>query len=231
MNDYTSPELKADFIDKYFIRKSILDSLKQEIPNFSGELLDVGAGAQPYRELIMSLNSGIDHYCPLDLEASPNYPDCEYKWDGISMPFSDNRFECAIATEVLEHCPDPEQTLREIYRVLKVDGLLFFTVPFIWPLHDCPYDEYRYTPFSLERHLRAVGFKEIQLKPTGGWDASLAQVIGLWARRRPMTKRQRSIVSMCLLPIIKWLVKKDRPVKVFHNDFYMMPGISGVVRK
>ncbi len=56
------------------------------------------------------------------------------------MPFEDNVFDCAMATEVLEHCAYPEVTLFEVSRVLKKDGLFFFTVPFVWPLHDCPFD-------------------------------------------------------------------------------------------
>ena len=53
----------------------------------------------------------------------------------------------------------------------------------LWPLHDVPYDECRYTPFAIKRHLRNAGFEQFRLKPLGGWDASLAQMIGLWILR------------------------------------------------
>jgi len=94
------------------------------------------------------------------------------------------RIEDSIATEVFEHCPDPEIVMKEIWRVLKLGGILFFTVPFLWNLHETPYDEYRYTPFALKRHLTQSGFTEIEIKAMGGWDAALAQMLGLWVRRR-----------------------------------------------
>jgi hypothetical protein len=52
--------------------------------------------------------------------------------------------------------------------MLKPGSLLFFTVSFLWPLHDVPRDAYRYTPFALERHLRNSGFAQIKLKALGG---------------------------------------------------------------
>ena len=65
------------------------------------------------------------------------------------MPIKDNSYNTIIATEVLEHCFEPEILLKEIYRVLKPGGLLFFTVPFVWNFHETPYDAYHYTPFAL----------------------------------------------------------------------------------
>ena len=45
------------------------------------------------------------------------------------LPFSDQKFECALLSEVLEHILDPDLALREIRRILKPNGLLFLTTP------------------------------------------------------------------------------------------------------
>lgn len=45
------------------------------------------------------------------------------------LPFKDNYFEVVVAGELLEHLPFPWMLLREIYRVLKDEGILVGSVP------------------------------------------------------------------------------------------------------
>lgn len=46
-----------------------------------------------------------------------------------SVPFKDGSFDCVIFSEVIEHLPQPDISLQEIYRVLKHRGYLFITTP------------------------------------------------------------------------------------------------------
>lgn len=231
--EFTDLKLKPEFLDKFYIRKSILEALSSSLHLFSGKLLDTGCGSMPYKQYIL-LNSAVNSYTGLDIESALEYdvlvkPDVT--WNGISMPFEDNSFETVIATEVLEHCPDPELVMGEMNRVLKKGGIFFFTVPFIWNLHETPYDEYRYTPFSLERHLKSAGFENIKIKATGGWHASLAQMLGLWVRRSPITKTKRRLLSVMLKPIIGYLIKKDNKNKVSFVEGQMITGLYGTAQK
>jgi SAM-dependent methyltransferase len=57
--------------------------------------------------------------------------------DGYALPFQDESFDCVIASEILEHLHDDEQSLREIRRVLKPGGLLAVTVPRWLPERIC----------------------------------------------------------------------------------------------
>jgi len=71
------------------------------------------------------------------------------------LPFEDETFPGVLCTEVLEHVPDPDTALKEIWRVLKPGGLLIGSVPArspIWRLRflssTCPagepfHNEYR----------------------------------------------------------------------------------------
>jgi SAM-dependent methyltransferase len=183
----------------------------------------------PYKSLVLAPPSRAERYIGLDLKDNI-YEKPDLEWDGRNIPLEDCVIDCALATEVFEHCEDPEILMRESLRVLKPGGLLFFTVPFLWPLHCVPHDEYRYTPFSLERHLRNSGFEEIRLKPLGGWDASLAQMIGLWVRRRPMSSRKRAILSRLSLPVVRFLAGRDQPPDEF-GESSMITGISGTAMK
>lgn len=224
---FVNPPLTAENMDLYVIRTGIFSALKKTSKAFRGRLLDVGSGREPYRDWLMSKRPEVTDYVGLDLEGSTRYKEATHTWDGVVMPFAEGEFDCAMATEVLEHCPLPEVTLGEVCRVLKPGGIFFFTVPYLWPLHDCPHDEYRYTPWSLERHLRNSGFTDIKVFPTGGWDAALAQMVGLWVKRKPMSDRSRWWLKRLLFPFYKRLVRMDSPVKKFNHGFYLMPGIAG----
>src|SRR3989442_6381019 len=48
---------------------------------------------------------------------------------GESLPFADESFDMICAYDVLEHVENVEATLRECYRVLRKDGLLYAVFP------------------------------------------------------------------------------------------------------
>lgn len=49
--------------------------------------------------------------------------------DALALPFDDGEFDRIIAAEILEHIPDDEQAMRELFRVLKPGGVAAITVP------------------------------------------------------------------------------------------------------
>ncbi|TYB80172.1 class I SAM-dependent methyltransferase [Bizionia saleffrena] len=233
MDDFISLKLNKNNLDRYHIRSSIFRALQDALPLFKGRLLDIGCGKMPYKKHILE-HSGVKEYVGLDIENALEYAQdvkADVLWDGETMPLESSSFDCAFGTEVLEHCPEPEVVLKEVYRVLKPSGVFFFTVPFLWNLHEVPHDEYRYTPFSLTRHLENSGFTEIELKATGGWHASMAVMLGLWVRRSPISTRKRDVLSTALKPIIKYLIKKDKTSSITFEDGQMITGISGTAKK
>ena len=230
-----SPEIKLQIqnLDNFVIKNAILNSVKENLKNFNGNLLDVGCGRMPYKDFILN-NSNVKLYQGLDLEGGKSYSDSvnpDFYWNGKNIPFPDNSFETVLLTEVLEHCPEPEIVLREIFRILKKGGILFFTVPFIWNLHEVPYDEYRYTPFSLERHLNNSGFSKLDIQATGGWHASMALMLGTWVRRSSMGQKKRLILSHLIRPIMKKLLVLDKSQPIKFTEFQMITGLYGTARK
>jgi SAM-dependent methyltransferase len=190
----------------------------------------------PYKDYILK-NSEVIKYIGLDIESALVYDESikpDFYWDGLEMPFSDDSFQSAMATEVLEHCKDPEIVLSETFRVLKPGGIFFFTVPFIWNLHEVPNDEYRYTPFSLRRHLKNSGFEKIEIQATGGWHLSLAQMLGLWYKRSSLNDISiwnRRMLKILIPLIIKRLMKLHSKEKIEFTEGQMISGIYGIAYK
>lgn len=233
IDEFINIPFTYETLDKYHIRNSIFEALRSNIHIFSGELLDIGCGKMPYKQYLL-LNSNISQYTGLDIENAFVYDTIikpDITWDGNKIPLSDETIDTAMATEVLEHCPDTSLVINEIHRVLKKDSYLFFTVPFLWNLHEVPHDEYRFTPFSLKRILIKAGFSNISIHSTGGWHASLAQMLGLWVRRSPLSQRKKKYFSIVLKPIIKYLIKKDRLYPVSFKEGQMITGLYGVCKK
>jgi SAM-dependent methyltransferase len=230
---FINPTFDFKSLDRATIRKFILDYITSALPEMNGNLLDIGCGKMPYRKLILQ-GSAVETYTGLDIETAIVY-DKEVKpdffWDGQKMPFDNSSFDCALATEVLEHVPHPNIFLSEAHRVLKSNGKLFFTVPFLWNLHEVPYDEYRYTPFSLERILKENGFTDIHIQATGGWHASMAMMIGLWIKRSPMALSKKKILAFILTPAMKYLLKKDKQTKISFTEGQMITGLCGYAIK
>lgn len=50
------------------------------------------------------------------------------------LPFKKETFTTIVATEVIEHQPDPKPTVQELRRVLKKNGVLIGSVPAISPI-------------------------------------------------------------------------------------------------
>jgi SAM-dependent methyltransferase len=57
--------------------------------------------------------------------------------DALSLPYTDETFDCVIASEILEHVPQDGAAIAELIRVLKVGGTLAVSVPRWLPEQVC----------------------------------------------------------------------------------------------
>ena len=100
-------------------------------------ILDVGCGARPtYAREIAAMGKqvhGLDFTFNFLRLAQPMAGDMRLaQADATRMPYRDSAFDAAICSETAEHIPDDRAVVQEIARVLKPDGVLFFTVPNLW---------------------------------------------------------------------------------------------------
>jgi SAM-dependent methyltransferase len=143
----------------FFARRSLYDNIVKLAPHIKGETLDVGCGQKPYKHLFQSTK-----YIGIEVQQEGHdhtNEDVDVFYDGKRIPFDDNHFDSAITSQVLEHVFEPDAFLTEICRVLKPEGRLLLTVPFVWDEHEQPYDYARYSSFGLKYLLEKNGFQVV----------------------------------------------------------------------
>lgn len=172
MSNFINPKLSSPF---YFTRKG----LYQAALNFSnhingGSLLDFGCGSKPYKSLLKP-----HEYIGLDYE-NEGHPHLNEQIDvfynGGKIPFDDNKFDYILCTEVFEHLFDLDDKLKEFNRVLKTEGLMFVTCPFVWNEHEVPFDYARYTTFALHDKFKKSGFEVVSYYKAGTFIETYTQM-------------------------------------------------------
>ncbi len=159
----------------YLVRHELAKGLQRWSHEMRGVMLDFGCGTTPYRALFQ-----VEQYLGLEIVAE-GHPlrnkNATLSYSGRGIPLEDGTVDCVLMTEVLEHVFNPEQVLKELHRVLKVGGTVLITCPFVWPLHEEPYDYARYTPFALRHLSEAAGFEVVVQEKLGTWLLVLAQML------------------------------------------------------
>ena len=131
--------------------------LEKEIESYAGTLptdamvLDAGSGGCPYKKLFLHCKYESTDF----VETGGNLT---YVCDLMNIPVEDNRYDFILFTQVLEHVPEPEAVLHELYRVLKPGGRILCSAPLFYYEHGAPYDFYRYTQFGLRHLITKSGF-------------------------------------------------------------------------
>jgi ubiquinone/menaquinone biosynthesis C-methylase UbiE len=154
----------------YVARRALaVELLNTEIQKRDGvRILDVGCGTGANMSAFARLapTTGIDtsmdalHFCRTRGISSVALSPVE------QLPFATAAFDIVSALDVLEHTDDDLNSLREIRRVTKSDGLILITVPaygFLWSEHDeALKHRRRYTAHELRNKLTVSGFEVIR---------------------------------------------------------------------
>jgi SAM-dependent methyltransferase len=141
-----------------------------------GRLLDLGCGKAPFYEAYK------DYVTNVELA---DWPNCLHGNECIDhsidltkpIPLPSENYDSIILSDVLEHIPNPEQLLRDIYRLLTGNGVLLLNVPFYYWIHEAPFDYFRYTSYALTRLSESSGFVVESIEPLGGTNEVLADII------------------------------------------------------
>ncbi len=141
----------------WLCRRALYAKLREYGPRLTGTVLDFGCGTGPYRDLLASATK----YTGLEYDSPENrlHKRADIFYDGQTIPLDDASVDSVLSTQTIEHVPNPERIVQEWARILRPDGALLFTVPFMWPEHEMPYDFQRYTTNGLRKLLEENGFE------------------------------------------------------------------------
>lgn len=190
------PSLLGIFVNPYFIARSGLYHAVQLLGSYiQGKTLDIGCGQKPYQSLCAS-----SEYIGLELDTKENraFKKADFFYDGKILPFDNASMDSVVSHQVFEHIFHPQAFLSEIHRVLKDNGILMLSVPFVWDEHEQPYDFARYSSFALNALLKEHGFEIIAFKKSVANLALIFQLINAYLYKKLFTKNGYWNQLVCL---------------------------------
>lgn len=195
-----SPALERFVAEMPMEREPILALMREAAASLpaGAKVLDAGAGTAPYRELFAHCE-----YLTSDWSESvhPGAREADIVASLAELPVAAGTFQAVLNTQVLEHVADPRQVAAELFRVLVPGGRLWLTVPLTWPLHEEPYDFWRFTSHGLRQLLEEAGFRVERLEPRGGYFSTLATILAgarYWTGPAPRGELPRRLLTLAL---------------------------------
>lgn len=162
----------------------------------------------PYRtklEPLFASYFGVDHPVVSKLYHPNQKPDILADVNK-KLPLKEKAFDVAIMLQVLEYLEKPRVAFNEIARILKPNGVLILTSPFMYPIHDEPFDRNRFTQTQIKSFLKGAGFKIVKIKSQRSfwdfWFQSFLVFLFKALKRQLAKKTPASILVVTLLVFI-----------------------------
>jgi SAM-dependent methyltransferase len=180
----------------YFSRSALLENIGLFSQIVAGKVLDVGCGRKPYRKIF-----SCKEYIGLEIDTpeTRRRGSADIFYDGKTIPVDSCSFDCIFMSQVFEHMFNPESVLQELWRVLRSEGYLLLTVPFIWDEHEQPFDYARYTSFGIIHILKKNGFRVIENKKTLADTRVIFQLINAYLYKVLLTKNRYANLFISIL--------------------------------
>ena len=173
--------LSPFFLYRYYLKRDIKTILQKY--KFTGSVIDIGCGSKPYKPLFTSVKEykGIDfNNFSINKDFKNDKPDIyfskTYRVD-FRLPFRANQFDNAVAFQVLEHHKYPNKLLKEMSRIVKPNGYMLLSFPFLEGIHEEPNDFYRLTIYALRNHVSENNGNIVYVKTEGSLFSTISMLL------------------------------------------------------
>jgi SAM-dependent methyltransferase len=157
----------------YLHYRELFPALERAAARASGRLLDIGCGNKPYEKMFAGR---ITEYLGCDVVQS-SHRRVDIICPATTVPMEDATCDTVLCTQVIEHVADHPGLVREAFRLLRNGGVLILSGPMYWPLHEEPYDYFRFTKHGFRYVLEDAGFAVDSIESNGGKWALCGQVL------------------------------------------------------
>jgi SAM-dependent methyltransferase len=164
----------------FLLRAPLAAWLKEEASR-AGEqygtyrVLDVGCGVKPYYPFFRPF---VTEYVGVDVVDNPA---ADLHGPIERLPVPDGSFDVVLCTQVLEHCLDPPQAVRELRRVVAPGGRVLASTHGVEVYHPSPEDLWRWTHTGLERLFATnAEWASLTVRPVGGTTACLGKLLSTY---------------------------------------------------
>ena len=199
--------IKITNFSKFFSRKGLYIHLKKEIeklPKIKLRTLTIGSGGDTEKFIK-------ENYPNIDLLSIDNQSikNPDILMDVNKLEFDEETFDLVFILEVIEHLQEPKIAIDQIYRVLKSNGTIILSTPFILETHGAPNDYYRFTKYGLKYLLNK--FNDIKIKERNSYFDSIIVLYIRLIRSRYISDRFIGLfflsISLVFYPLIYILSK------------------------
>ena len=119
------------------------------------------------------------------------------------------QFDLVIAEHVFEHLMSPQRAARHVHQMVKPGGHFLIVTPFLYQVHPCPVDCFRWTEAGLAQLLADSGF-DPDSTLTDSW-GNRACIRDTFRREYTLFNRYlHSVKNELAYPVVVWALARKR---------------------
>lgn len=195
------------------------------------DIVDVGCGRKPFYPFLAPYSRS---YTGTDIIADSPLVDRVCPSEQLDLP--DACADLVLCLSVLEHVNDPIQSVKELARVVRPNGVVFASTHGCFPWHPYPQDHWRWTQTGLPILFRQHGgFTRVRLHATRGSMSGifflLAHYVYNWASQKPWRLRFRSLLTRSINRIGQRIDERTPTLKNPERHVTAIPEFFVIARK